>query len=467
MSIELYALKMKLSGENIPTQYLSKDLQFIINKSEIYRKKNGKYPSIDFLLSSVNKMTSDSEIVKVLTDKLYATSVLKDTEMSAMEVSELLLDEYKQENVRELTKQLATAFSKDLVLEIPKLSKKLDDICNLSLSQNYLSRDIKNDVKVNRPQVVKLPTGILNGKSYAISYVPRGSLILVLGRSGKGKSTLTLQSMLENYLAGYNCINFNFELGLSTILNRIKACLTEVPIQEIMDNEFLLDESKEKVWLTSFVLSHQISMKDAYIKLVELKFDREAFEQYLVDIPLRQNIMKIVAAEEAGVEGAIESLPTDDEIINIIKEYGDNLDNVYIDLVSEVNFSNGFNSREQNLTNFARTLNEVALLKGVNVFMVSQIEGVKSYDSLNTPKYSKGLFQSASLVISLISNAEMAKDGIVGLVPVKARHAKTNEVYFANADFEIQKFTECYETLDSYDFEEMINKELKKKSDKK
>lgn len=64
---------------------------------------------------------------------LYAVSKIKNVEMSIEEISELFLDEYKSNMIRDLIKRSSTAIvSEDMIL-VEKLSKEISAISSLSL----------------------------------------------------------------------------------------------------------------------------------------------------------------------------------------------------------------------------------------------------------------------------------------------------------------------------------------------
>ena len=476
MSVFQHAIVKALTetGHNIPTKYLPEDYKVIIEKSEFFLKKQGHLPSIDFLLKSSSKLTQDVEQADRIYDILYALSKLKEVpSYSEGELSELVLAEYKSDTMRALTKQLATALSKDQDYLIEGISKEISEISKLCIDNgSFLKNDIKEDVKLQVGKVDYLATG-LPTDIVGMKKMPKGSIILITAPTGGGKTLLTTQAMISNYFSGQSILNINVELAKTTLLNRIKAHITEVPMDEIVAQEFLVQESSDKFFLCDFVLTYKLSMRQAYEKLKELEFDRDAFSEYIKEVPERTNTLKIIAAEDAVTNAALrlkgqqlDKLPNDVEILDMLEQYGDKLDMVIIDLISEIHYTSK-GSREENLTGFVRQLNNIALVKGINIYIVSQVEGVKSYDALCSAKYSKGLVQSASLAIALIQTSTMKSDNLVGLVPTKTRHSGARQVGILNQSYAIQTLEDTYDQICSYDFENEVSAELRKKNEKK
>ena len=99
MNINQTALKLYLEG-TLPQElirYFTKDFAQIVSKVEMFKKKNNTIPSLDFLIQYASKLGEDIEQSNRIGDILYVVSKIKVIEMSAEEIGELFLDEYKSD----------------------------------------------------------------------------------------------------------------------------------------------------------------------------------------------------------------------------------------------------------------------------------------------------------------------------------------------------------------------------------
>ena len=198
MNIANTALKLYLD-DSLPIElikYFTKDYAQIILKVESFKRKNNKTPSIDFLLQYSSKMGQDKEQSDRIGDILYVVSKVNSVEMSVNEISELFLDEYKSNMIRDLIKRSSTAIVEEDMVLVEKLSKEIAEISGLSLGgNNFLEDDIKVDVKNVSTKLEFISTGLFDDYDFpAINKTPRGSLILLLGSTGSGKSLTTIIS---------------------------------------------------------------------------------------------------------------------------------------------------------------------------------------------------------------------------------------------------------------------------------
>ena len=476
MNITNTALKLYLT-DSLPielTKYFTRDYAQIFSKVESFKKKNSKTPSIDFLLQYSSKMGEDKEQSGRIEDILYVVSKIKNVEMSVNEVGQLFLEEYKSDRIRDLIKRSSTAIvSEDMIL-VEKLSKEIASISGLSLSNNqWLETDIKDDIKHVPSKLELVNTGIFkdNLVEHPFSSVPVGSLILIIARSGRGKSTLTLQSAINLYLEGKNVLNINVELQKPVILGRIKSNITGIPLKEISSGQFLTEDAETLNKIYDYVMAYKLELEDglALVKKVGLEQAIEKFEA----LPRRENILKIISATDKATQDyakskgmKVEKLPNDVEILQMLEENGEYFDAVYIDLVSELKFADSSNSREANITSFTQKIKELAMEKSFIVFVVSQVENGNSFWGQLEAKYAKSLTQSSDLAISIIANSEMSKDNLVGLVCPKTRHNSNNLVTVVESEFATMRFKDTFQTVDIYEFEKEMNKEFSKKREK-
>ena len=476
MNIQQVALKLYLEGK-LPqeiTKYFIKDYAQVVSKIEQFKKKNSKTPSLDFLIQYSSKLGEDKEQISRIEDILYVVSKIKNVEMSAEEVGELFLAEYKSDKLRDLIKRSSQAVVEDNIGLVEKLSREIAEVSGLSLNNNqWLETDIKDDIKHVPSKLELVNTGIFKDNliEHPFSSVPVGSLILIIARSGRGKSTLTLQSAINLYLEGKNVLNINVELQKPVILGRIKSNITGIPLKEISSGQFLTEDAETLNKIYDYVMEYKLELEDglALVKKIGLEKAIEKFEA----LPRRENILKIISATDKATQDyakskgmKVEKLPNDVEILQMLEDNGEYFDAVYIDLVSELKFADSSNSREANITSFTQKIKELAMEKSFIVFVVSQVENGNSFGGQLEAKYAKSLTQSSDLAISIIANSEMAKDNLVGLVCPKTRHNSNNLVTVVESEFATMRFKDTFQTVDIYEFEKEMNKEFSKKREK-
>lgn len=470
MNIKQEALYHYFQNNQVETRYFSsEDYKRIVDKSEVYRNKNGNLPSINFLFEYSNKLSDDSEQVNRLEDILYSIQKYKPELESIQEINELLLEDYKKDKIRDLTKKLALSQTEEKWGLADTLAREIGEISRLELSsKDFIENDIKSDILEVSTKVDLVPTGFFSDKNYSISNIPRGSMILALGSTGQGKTLLTMAAAVERYLQGSNEIMISYELPKQQCIARIKSYITKVPISEIMTGVFTTEDSKLLLKASDFVLKRRVDIDTAYHLMC--KDPNHTFEEF----EIRPNYFKIIAALDAesfkkkkGKGQALEELPTDIEILNMITEFGDTLDYITIDLVSEINFTDKFLSTEQQLTIFGRRLKELCLLTSTNSIIVSQPENEKAANNLIYPKYSKALRSSCDMNLVLLATAEMEVDNMVAVCCEKTRHAVPNKAYICDADRSTMTFTPLDETYSIWQVIDEISKSLKKKNNEK
>lgn len=473
MNINQTTLKLYLDGK-LPqelTKYFTRDYAQIFSKVEMFKKKNTQTPSLDFLIQYSSKLGEDREQSGRIEDILYVISKIKVVEMSVEEISELFLSEYKSNMIRDLIKKSSTAIIEENMILVEKLSKEIAQISGLNLNnKNYLENDIKKDFNLISKKLEYVPTGMFSDMNYNFSKLPIGSLITVTGKSGTGKSTLLLEAMLKNYLSGRSVVNFNYELQRGVLYSRLTACLTGVTMEEITTHNFLTQEASDLVFLSSFVFTYVITLEQASKELTNHK-DRDSFEEYIKSkYEVRKNKLKIIAAEDSSAlqlaktkNIKLDELPNDVELFQLLEEYGEDMDDVYVDLISEISFVDNYLGRELCLTNFAKQIKAVAMKHSFNVYLASQVENTKTFDGNCTPKYSKAIYGTSDVVLTLISTSELNKEGMVALLAAKNRHNRHDSALILNKKFECMQFINTYQEVSVYEVEDEFNKENRKK----
>lgn len=439
MNINQTALKLYLEG-TLPQElirYFTKDYAQIVLKVESFKKKNSKTPSIDFLLQYSSKMGEDKEQSGRIEDILYVVSKIKNVEMSVNEISELFLDGYKSDMIRDLIKRSSTAIVDDNIGLVEKLSKEISQISSLQIgSNNFLKDDDKAQFSKEAKKLNKISSGLLQGDGLPIESTVLGSNVIYAAASGLGKTILGLTTALNCFLQGQNVLLISYEISKAQIIIRMRSLLTGVSLDEVSNNSYLTEEAKVLVLCSGYVMTKEISLN----KAVEAynKFG----EEYLKELPDRTNSIKILAAtdledlEQARLEGrALDSLPNDEEILEILEMHGEHLDSVIYDYISEIPYKNSYNSREISITEFTRKLKLLALEKGFNNYLLSQVVSENEVYGMFQTKYALSLINVADTALFMVSTKEMKKMGLVAICTRKARHFQTGQCWICQIDY--------------------------------
>ena len=145
------------------------------------------------------------------------------------------------------------------------------------------------------------------------------------------------------------------------------------------------------------------------------------------------------------------------------EEYGEDMDDVYVDLISEISYVDNYLGRELCLTTFSKKIKAMAMKHSFNVYLASQVENTKTFDGICTPKYSRAILQTSDVVLVLISTSELDKEGMVALLSAKNRHNRHDSALILNKNFECMQFINTYQEVSVYEVEDEFNKENRKK----
>lgn len=429
MNIQQEALHHFLQNKDIKHQYFySDDFKLICEKSLSYQKKNQAMPSVNFLLEFSNKLSEDKEQVSRLEDILYVCSKYKPELDSIQEVNELLLENYKKENIKDLTKSLAKALTEGNEIRVQSLSEKITEISKISLTEAF-SHDIKHDLDSTELNVEIMPTGIGSENTHiSLSKISRGSLLLLLGGTGSGKSVLAIQAATNNYLDGYSVCYISYELDKPQVMARILSQISEVSIGEIISKNYLTEEAELRIQASKMVLKKKIDFERAFNRILEKKdFD---------DIEDRENIFKIVAIQSSG--HIAEELPTNVGILNLM-ETNKNIDYFVIDLATEIPFESSFGSYERDLALFGKALKSRALMQGCVVMLLSQPSG-DTPRAMSFPRDCKALKQTADSVIVIGATSDMKLEKYSCFIVSKARIDRNGLAIPFENKFQVMKF---------------------------
>lgn len=470
MNINQTALKLYLEG-TLPQElirYFTKDYAQIISKVEMFKKKNSKTPSLDFLIQYSSKIGQDKEQSDRIEDILYVISKIKDIEMSVEEISELFLDEFKSNRIRDLIKRSSSAIVEDNMVLVEKLSKEIADISSLSLGgNNFLEDDDKAQFSKEAKKLNKISSGLLQGDGLPIENTVLGSNVIYAAPSGLGKTILGLTTALNCFLQGQNVLLISYEISKAQIIIRMRSLLTGVSLDEVSNNSYLTEEAKVLVLCSGYVMTKEISLN----KAVEAynKFG----EEYLKELPDRTNSIKILAAtdledlEQARLEGrALDSLPNDEEILEILETHGEHLDSVIYDYISEIPYKNSYNSREISITEFTRKLKLLALEKGFNNYILSQVVSENEVYGMFQTKYALSLINVADTALFMVSTKEMKKMGLVALCARKARHFQTGQCWICQIDYSTGQLTYTGEFCTIAEIQEELKKDFRQNEKK-
>lgn len=469
-NINALGLLQVLTNEEskVNIEYLKEDYKLLAEKIKQYHSAKGVLPTKLMLKAKAKSFGND----KVEGDRLVkiAESLLNlENELSDREVSDLLLDDYKKRKILEITEGIVEATINEDWNDIEELNDELQRVKNLSNDMDtWLVDDSKELVGLLDGKFSKVSTGILWEEENAMTHTAKGSIELIIANSGAGKTLLGLQQVAVQYfIENKSCLVVSYELPLVQVINRIKANITGVSLSEINDNSYLLEESKDKMAVVDYVWRKKVLINDA----VEL-YKKEGIEA-LEKLPDRTNVLKIIAsqdvetfrlAKERGKK--IEDLPNDRELLNIINNYGNELDIVLVDYTSEISFTSSKNSREENITNFSRECKALALKYGLNIKLLSQCEAEKDAFGIFEAKYAKSLINISDLVLVVCATSEMKEAGGICISTRKARHGKPFISYIFEADYECQRFIPYGEEFSMWDLQDDLKKDFSKNKKK-
>jgi len=399
---------------------LNAEYQVIARKILVFYNKNNKMPSISFLLKFSSGWGSDDEQQTKIDSIL---EILEDTtqeDMTEDELSELLVEDYKQRNLIPIVKEISNSIvRKDYDMVTTKISQA-HSILETGLQINT-DTDSRSLLSMTGSKIEMMETGFFPKDNMEISKIPVGSLVLLMAPPKTGKSLLALQGLMQQFYSGLNVYLASYELPLSQLRARIISNVCGVPLNEVQANNFILNESETKVKAFPYTLEYEVDINRATFLLSKGK------EEDILSLPKRKNKIMIRAAmtaEELTQIGEVyKPLPNEVELLSEIKHRAKLgiLDSFWIDYISEVTQSDGKESREGFITRFSRELKGVCLEYGIVGTLLSQVTNA-AYPL--QPKYSLALGQICDLQLFLASTPEALKDGIIYLGVGLARHSQ-------------------------------------------
>ena len=236
-----------------------------------------------------------------------------------------------------------------------------------------------------------------------------GELIIVLGATSVGKSVFLMNSQYNTVLNGFNSLYVSIEMPREQCARRLASRLSSIPYFKIKNCRLTPDElSKFKTDLSDFEKLPAHSIID--------------------DIPER--------CTPKMIEARIRTLMRKEKVDIVILDYL---------LLMEPSLPGPKRSREENLTQIALELKQMARSLGIPVITASQITGDagkkrekttdEAYDWTDT-SYAKGMANHADWVLSLKKEPDA---NIINLGITKGRDGTFNGVVPLVADFEKMK----------------------------
>jgi hypothetical protein len=134
--------------------------------------------------------------------------------MSVDEISELFLEEYKSDRIRDLIKRSSTAIVDENIGLVEKLSREIAEISSLQIgSNNFLKDDDKAQFSKEAKKLNKISSGLLQGEGLPVENTVLGSNIIYAAPSGLGKTILGLTTALNCFLQGQNVLLISYEIS--------------------------------------------------------------------------------------------------------------------------------------------------------------------------------------------------------------------------------------------------------------
>lgn len=450
-------------------EFLKNDYALLASKINQYIKMKNEFPSKAIIKNSIPKFVSgdsvEDEGIRKRLRSIMTAIIENDSEMeyTKSELYDLLIEDNISDKAMTLIQQQGEALLKKDFDKIQRLSDQLLKITKTG--SNIVLKDSVDSIIKIKTKDSKISTGFDFGLGTGLEVAPKGSVINIIAGTGFGKSHLALQSMIVNFLYhDKNVCNFNYELSRPEIALRIKSFISRVPVEEIENESYSVSDNAFRVKAVEYVLKRKIDINKATEILVSKKL--EDFEKY----PLRKNKMIIICAEgeveySEGYDGDFEEdeLPNDQQLLSYVEKHGNELDCVYIDLITELTFKHPTSSEAGDIKNFVKEFKRLCKKFSIMGFVLNQVQDEQSSYGLLHNKYSKSLAQTSDLVIAIVSLDEMVENNETLLVIKKCRHGQPNQALICSRDFSIGRFTPTGDIIYLSEVIKKLNKQFSKK----
>lgn len=237
----------------------------------------------------------------------------------------------------------------------------------------------------------------------AIGGLARGEVLLIGGKVGTGKSLVSSNIFVNQYLAGNSCILFSIEMPASQVHARHISMLSDVPLKNIVHNS--LDKPQvDKIAKT--LVDMYCDSNEVWQDYLQ-HGDRYTLESSLVhNCTLKSDNQMVIVDDRDLTINAID--------LHIAKgraKFKDKLAVVVVDYVNQIAVDNGLNQLDwQPQIELSKRLKNLARKHDVAIVSPYQI------DDGGKTRFAKGILDSADLAITL-----EREGGIVKFKSVKTR----------------------------------------------
>ena len=219
-------------------EYFSNNAQkWIIKEVMKYYEKYHTTPSMDVLKVELQRVTND--VLKVS---------IKEQLKSAYEASDEDL-EYVQEEFasfcknQQLKKALLTSVDFLNAGDYDSIRSMINNAIKAGEDRNVgheYEKDIESRYRENARNVIPFPWKSFNDITQG-GY-GSGDLVLIFGNPKGGKSWATIAMAAEAVKLGFNIVYYALELGENYVGKRFDACLTGIPVDEVINNRSKVEE---------------------------------------------------------------------------------------------------------------------------------------------------------------------------------------------------------------------------------
>lgn len=381
----------------IRSYFLAPEYSAVYTAISGYYEKYNKIPSFHDL----DVVIRDHRIKKII-------STLKLLEVSDLDINvmyEALIDEYTQNeaivHLEKFIPKLPLYSSQEIKDNIAEIAIKLDEKTPNS-EKVYSMADISFFQSQEELKGSRFYLGINNDFDAAIGGLAREEVLYIGGRRGSGKSAISSNIFINQYLAGNSSLYMSIEMSAKEVLQRHQAMLTGVPIQHIKngtlsDNELL---KLVKCKADMFVGAEEV------VENFKRHGDKFRFEDELTrNYSLKPDNQMIIVDDRDLTLGSI-----DLHISKAKAKFGDKLGIVIIDYINQIVLEGGNQYDWQPQIEASKRIKNLARKHEVAIISPYQI------DATGEARFSKGILDSVD--ISLILEA---KDDSVYFKTTKTR----------------------------------------------
>jgi replicative DNA helicase len=245
--------------------------KWIIKEIMKYYEKYHTTPSMDVLKVELQRVTND--VLKVS---------IKEQLKSAYESSDEDL-EYVQEEFasfcknQQLKKALLTSVDFLNAGDYDSISSMINNAIKAGENRNIgheYEKDIESRYREDARNVIPFPWKSFNNVTQG-GY-GSGDLVLIFGNPKGGKSWATIAMAAEAVKLGFNIVYYALELGENYVGKRFDACLTGIPVDEIINNRSKVEDIVSQ--LPGKLVIKEYSPKRATLNTIESHIEKLDFK---------------------------------------------------------------------------------------------------------------------------------------------------------------------------------------------